>query len=80
MPKIKYYDPDGKKAFQARIIANHGELVSVAELCRILGYKSYDPVHAWLKEHEVPVFMIGNRKRYETAVIADEIWEARSNG
>ena len=77
MGRIKYYDPDGKKAFLARITA-HGDFVSEAELCRILGYKSKEPVRIWLKDNEVPEFLIGNRKRYETAVIAEKLWEART--
>ena len=78
MGRIKYYDPNGEKAFLSRMTTAHGDFVSMAELCRILGYKSKEPVRIWLKDNEVPEFLIGNRKRYETAVIAEKLWEART--
>ena len=78
MPRVKYFDPNGEKAFLSRITTAHGEFVSMAELCRMLGFKSYQALYAWLKDNDVPEFTIGKNKRYETAVIAEKLWETRT--
>ena len=78
MPKVKYFDPSGEQAFLTRLTASHGEFVSMAELCRMLGFKSYQALYAWLKDNDVPEFTIGKNKRYETAVIAEKLWETRT--
>ena len=78
MPRVKYYDPSGRNAFVDRYTALHGELVSVAEVGRIIGYKSYNRIYEWLRENDIPVCEVLGRKRYDTAEIAKRIWEVRT--
>lgn len=78
MPRVRYYDPTGKQAFLERIAASHSDFISMAEMGRMLGFKSYKALYAWIKDNNVPEFQIGGRKRYETAVIAEKLWEERT--
>ena len=78
MPRVKYYDPTGRTAFVERLTASHGDFSSVAEVGRIIGYKSYDRIYEWLRENNIPVCEVLGKKRYDTAEIAKRLWEVRT--
>ena len=77
MPRAEYYLGTGKTAFVKSMTNSYGELCSAATASRILGFRSYQFVYDWLKKNGIPEFDVDGRRRWQTAEIANKLWEAK---